>query len=127
MKIFYWQEIYNLFSCSSDQIKYSTEGFFFNNVREIVGLVKAFDKEYIYMVVDPSVQKYIEFENPVIGIIEPPPAITPIRSYTPSPVRILAIIIRIINIQLVAFSILIPGNANNSKSNKIYLSSKCFI
>lgn len=29
----------------------------------------------------------IEFANPVIGIIDPAPALFPIRSYTPKPVR----------------------------------------
>ena len=29
----------------------------------------------------------IEFANPVIGIIDPAPALFPIRSYTPNPVR----------------------------------------
>lgn len=43
----------------------SKEGFFFNNVRDIIGLVKAYDKEYLYMVIDQSVEKYMNFKNPV--------------------------------------------------------------
>jgi hypothetical protein len=43
----------------------SKEGFFFNDVRDIIGLVKAYDKEYIYMVIDQSVEKYMNFKNPV--------------------------------------------------------------
>ena len=40
----------------------------------------------------------MEFANPVIGIIEPAPALFPIRSYTPSPVRNAPININVIDV-----------------------------
>ncbi len=43
----------------------SKEGFFYNNVREIIGLVKTYDKEYFYIMIDQSVQTHMNFKNPV--------------------------------------------------------------
>ena len=40
----------------------------------------------------------IEFAKPVIGIIDPAPALLPIRSYTPSPVRKEPIKINVIDV-----------------------------
>ena len=47
----------------------------------------------------------IEFAKPVIGIIDPAPALLPIRSYTPNPVKNAPIKIKVIDVAEVAASL----------------------
>lgn len=58
----------------------------------------------------------MEFENPVIGTIEPPPANFPIWSYTPIPVRKDAIKIRAISVSAQALCCDNIGKASSNKS-----------
>ena len=67
MKIFYWQEIYNLFSCSSDQIKYSTENLFLEGSAISVG---CFDGPHLgHKLLFNSVLDYSKKNNLKSGLV----------------------------------------------------------